>query len=73
MKQDDTEDVSKDSKNDKKNEREQAPEDSFSHYLTLANGETVRFDVATNDGAFPADWNGIPVVGARGSTVGGPV
>lgn len=42
--------------------REEAPEDGFSHYLELANGQTVRFaDNPRKPGNFPSDWNGVPI------------
>lgn len=43
----------------------EAPEDAFSHYLRLADGRTVRYDVGDSPQGtpFPAVWNGVEVVG----------
>lgn len=52
---------------------ETPPEDRFSHYLTLADGTTVKFNIGDDpNGPFPAEINGVPVIGARNATVGGP-
>jgi hypothetical protein len=42
--------------------QEEAPDDAFSHYLSLANGETKRFAVHPRDNRIPTEWNGVPVV-----------
>jgi hypothetical protein len=49
------------------------PKDRFSHYLTLADGSNVRFNIGDDpNGPFPSEINGVPVIGARNATVGGP-
>jgi hypothetical protein len=44
-------------------EQEEAPEDNFSHYLTLANGQTVRYavDERRPNAPLPTQFNGVPV------------
>jgi hypothetical protein len=40
---------------------EEAPEENFSHYLELADGNTVRFAVHPRKPIIPSAWNGVPV------------
>jgi hypothetical protein len=53
--------------NPPKVKQEEAPEDAFSHYLDLANGQTVRFAVNPRNGLVPTEWNGVPVVKVHNS------
>ena len=41
--------------------QEEASEDNFSHYLELANGQTVRFAVHPRNNDIPSNWNDVPV------------
>ena len=54
-------------KNEKQDRRSnEAPENAFSHYLTLANGQTVRYDVGDKPyDPFPQEWEGVPVTSVR--------
>ena len=53
---------------------DEAPEDAFSHYLTLADGSTVRYDVGNegNGHVFPTEFNGVAVTGVRNAVGPGP-
>jgi hypothetical protein len=51
-------------------EEPQKREDEFSHYLVLANGDSVKYDAA--DGPVPTDVNGVPVASVYPAAVGGP-
>jgi hypothetical protein len=46
---------------------EEAPEGAFSHYLELADGQTVRFAIHPRRNNIPAAWNGVPVVRVHNS------
>lgn len=48
-------------------EQKEAPEDNFSHYLELANGQTVRFAVHPRNPVIPSVWNGVPVARVHNS------
>lgn len=48
-------------------EQKEAPEDKFSHYLRLANGNTVRFAIHPRRQEIPSEWNGVPVVQVHNS------
>lgn len=59
---------------DRQNEEndKEAPEDAFSHYLRLADGRTVRYDVGNDPhGPLPVVWNGVEVIGASHSVAPG--
>lgn len=51
---------------------QEAPKDAFSHYLTLADNTTVRYDVGDKPyDPFPSEWNGVPVVTVRNAMAPG--